>query len=469
MAKNRYENMEQHRAFSGRLRVLESINRKLYRVEIWALNDKVNRNNWRYINLKEHLNEFKDIPILTAYLRDGEVIGDGHNYNMRRDPKTGEEYPSFTGADAERIVGWVPKDADIRIEKDLDGKTSWVVVTGYLWTWYSRELVEKIARQGSGMEVSIETLVTREHKEGDVDVEEEYIVLGITVLGNGVTPAVAGANIQTLAKLRSSMEKEILKAASYAKKPQEESKINSREGVKEMPLTKQQLKNLEKNFNGYKCVGANADKTRVALLSANGQPFGYAYAETDKGTVISERIKEASAKVIFSFDGNEVEADFDAIIGENNEKMNLLSADNEKLSGERNKLQSELDSMKAKERTRRVQAAKDAVKAELARRNENRSEERRFSEEICNDLLSRIESNEFTDMEDKDGNWIGEKAVCSAVSALCMDEQTRMDMEARSKEKRYIEWSRENAKNSANNLSTIGEKLRAEGASLLAE
>ena len=97
---------------------MEAVNRKLYRVEIWALNDRVNRNGWKYINLASHLSEFQDIPILTAYLRDGRVIGDGHNFDMRTDPKTGEQYASFTAADAERIVGWVPKDANIRLEAE---------------------------------------------------------------------------------------------------------------------------------------------------------------------------------------------------------------------------------------------------------------------------------------------------------------------------------------------------------------
>ena len=180
MAKNRYKNAEPHRLIEGRMRVLEAVNRKLYRVEIWALNDLTTANGWRFTNLEAHLKEFQDIPILTAYLKGGRVIGDGHNYEMKTDPRTGKEYASFTAAEAERIVGWVPKDANIRLEKQ-DG-TSWIVVTGYLWSWYSHELVEKIVRQGDGspMEVSIETLVTKEHKDGDVDVEEEYIVLGIT-------------------------------------------------------------------------------------------------------------------------------------------------------------------------------------------------------------------------------------------------------------------------------------------------
>ena len=188
--------MEKNRTINGTMKVLETANPKLYAVEIMALNSQVNRNNWQYINLEQHLNEFLDIPILTAYVGGGMIVGDGHNYNMKRD-ENGEEYASFTASDAERIVGWVPKDANnVRLEV-VDG-VEWVIVKGNLWSWYAKELVDQIARQGS-MEVSIETLVMEESQgENGVDIEEKYLVLGITILGNGVEPAVAGANIKTL-------------------------------------------------------------------------------------------------------------------------------------------------------------------------------------------------------------------------------------------------------------------------------
>ena len=112
-------------------------NPKLYAVEIMALNSEINRNNWRYVNLEQHLSEFLDIPILTAYVMGGAVIGDGHNYNMKRDPNTREEYASFTAADAERIVGWIPKDqSNVRLEV-VDG-VEWVIVKGNLWSWYAK-------------------------------------------------------------------------------------------------------------------------------------------------------------------------------------------------------------------------------------------------------------------------------------------------------------------------------------------
>ena len=452
-----------HRVEVGRLKVLEAVNRKLYRVEIWALNDRVNRNGWKYINLESHLPEFQNIPILTAYLRDGKVIGDGHNFDMRINPKTGEQYASFTGADSERIVGWIPKDANIRIEPE--GETKWVVVTGYLWTWYARELVEKIAGQGGGMEVSIETLVTKEHRENGYDVESEYVVLGITVLGDGVSPAVAGASIKSLAELRSSMGKEILKAASYIgeKEPETQKTTNPKERKKNTMIpTMRQLAETGKAFEGYTCVGLSEDGMRVALLSADHAPFFYAFSETDKGNVIPERIKAASAIVTFKADEMETEASLDTVMAP---ALNSLKAAEERvkaLEAEKQTLTEKLEGMEKREKARRLQAAKDAAKAALDKFNANRDDDRKFNCDILDGLNSRIEAGEFTECEDKECNWVGDQMVANEVAVLCMAEQAKQDAAAKAKEKHFHTWNQ--GKNNSAQVLTMADKLRADAA-----
>lgn len=454
-----------HRVEVGRLKVLEAVNRKLYRVEIWALNDRVNRNGWKYINLESHLPEFQDIPILTAYLRDGKVIGDGHNFDMRIDPKTGEHYASFTAPDAERIVGWIPKDASIRIEPE--GDTKWVVVTGYLWTWYARELVEKIAGQGGGMEVSIETLVTKEHKENGYDVEESYSVLGITVLGDGVSPAVAGASIKSLAELRSSMKDEILKAASYIgeKEPETQKPTNPKERKKiTMIPTMRQLAEAGKAFEGYTCVGLSEDGMRVALLSADHAPFFYAFSETDKGNVIPERIKAASAIVTFKADEMETEASLDTVMAPALNSLNAAEERVKALEAEKQSLTEKLEGMEKREKARRLQAAKDAAKAALDKFNANRDEDRKFNCDILDGLNSRIDAGEFTECEDKECNWVGDKMVANEVAVLCMAEQAKQDAADKAKEKHFHTWNQGAKNNAASQVLTMADKLRADAA-----
>lgn len=452
--------MGKNRAVTGQLKVMETANPKLYAVEIMALNSEVNRNNWQYINLEQHLNEFLDIPILTAYVMGGAIIGDGHNYNMKRDPKTGEEYASFVASDAERIVGWIPKDqSNVRLEV-IDG-VEWVVVKGNLWAWYAKELVDQIARQGR-MEVSIETLVMDERKgENDVDIEEKYLVLGITILGNGVEPAVAGANIRTLSELselRSNQAENILKAASYAKMEEspeedepedepdedepddepskEQSQNNEHKGVKKRMtyLSRKELAELGKKFPDYKVLAAVQDENggiRVCLMAKDASTSVYKM-DSFEDTIVSEKFRRASAKVNFDIGEDCDNAEIDAF--EMTEEMAAEVAeacDNAaKLQEQLNAANERIKAMETAERARRVQAAKDKAVAVLNALNANRDAKAKFDEAILASINADIEAGKYTEKVNADGLWIGDAEVERDVKCAAMSEQEKMDAKA---------------------------------------
>ena len=432
--------MEKNRTVVGQLRVLETTNPKLYPVEIMALNSEVNRNNWQYVNLQQHLGEFLDIPILTAYVMGGMVIGDGHNYNMKRDAN-GEEYASFTASDAERIVGWIPKDAsNVRLEV-VDG-TEWVVVRGNLWSWYAKELVDQIARQGS-MEVSIETLVLDESQgENGVDIEEKYLVLGITILGNGVEPAVAGANIRTLSELselRSNMAENILKAASYVpeEKSASEPQNNETKGVKKRMtyFSRKELAELGKKFPDFKVLAAVQDENgaiRVCLMAKDASTSMYKM-DSREDTIVPEKFQRISAKVNFDIGADCDNAEIDAC--EMTEEMAAEVAeacDNaKKLEAQLNAANERIQAMEAAENTRRVQAAKDRAKAVLNSLNANRSAKEKFEDSILNAVIADIDAGVYTARVNAEGNWIGDAEVEMRVKGLCMDAQAEMDRKTR--------------------------------------
>lgn len=434
--------MEKNQSFTGQLKVMETANPKLYAVEIMALNSEVNRNNWQYINLESHLNEFLDIPILTAYVGGGLVVGDGHNYNMKRDAN-GEEYASFTAADAERIVGWIPKDAsNVRLEV-VDG-TEWVIVKGNLWSWYAKELVDQIARQGS-MEVSIETLVTEERQgENGVDIEEKYLVLGITILGNGVEPAVAGANIKTLSELselRSNMAENILKAASYEKKENSDSKdpdpiIEETKGVKQSMtyFSRKELAELGKRFPEFKVLAAVQDENgaiRVCLMAKDANISVYKMDSIDD-TIVPEKFRRArvNASIEIGEDCDNAEVDvnemMDALAAEVTEACDNAKALEAKLAAANERIKA----METAENARRVQAAKDKAKAVLNALNANRVAKEQFEDSILNDVIADIDAGKYTSRVNAEGNWVGEAEVEMRVKGLCMDAQAEMDKKA---------------------------------------
>lgn len=442
--------MEKNRVFDGMMKVLATSNPKLYPVEIMALNSKVNRNNWQYVNLERHLGEFLDIPILTAYVRNGSVVGDGHNHDMKRDPKTGDQYASFTASDAERIVGWIPKDAQNAQLKIIDG-TEWIVVRGFLWSWYAKELVDQIAEQGSMM-VSIETLVTDEREgENGVDIEEKYIVLGITILGNGVEPAVAGANIKSLSELselRNNMAENILKAASYegTGEPSEaEPTKNNDKGVKKRMtyFSRKELAELGKKFTGYKVLAAVQDENgiQVCLMAKDASTSIYKMDSLDD-TIVPEKFRRAVAKVNFELGDGCENAVIDAC--EMTEPMASEAAEAchnaEELENKLNAANERIKAMESAERARRVQAAKDKAKAVLNDLNANRDAKVKFDEAILDSVNADIDSGKYTEKVNSDGLWIGDAEVERDVSFLCMSAQKEMDRKAADAQKSTFVW-----------------------------
>lgn len=443
---------EKHLEFIGQLKVLETDNDKVYRVRIKALNSATNRNNWRYINLEQHLQEFRDIPILTAYVGGGAIVGDGHNYNMRRDPQTGEEYPSFTAPDAERIVGWVPKDANIRIENE-DG-VDWVVVDAGIWAWYSRELVDKIVRQGE-LSVSIETLVYDEYMDGDVAVETSYSVLGITILGNGVSPAVAGAKIQTLAELselRNNMAEAVLKAASFIGEEAEPEpagvedpeieptkKSNKGESTSMNYFSRKQLAELEPKFPDMKVLAAASDEQgiHVCLMADDGATSVYTM-ESDGATIAPEKFQKVNAQAVFNF-GAECDMSVDLCDLWDTMSANVIRFQSEadKASKALEEANATIKAMQDAENKRRISAAKEMARNTLDKANANREE--KYSDEFLSAINADIEAGMYTERMNSENEWIGAAEVETRVLAECARQQAAIDEKlAKSKESTFI-------------------------------
>lgn len=395
------------------------------RVVIRALNDRVNSNGWRYENLEQHLSRFSEIPILTAYLAGGRVVGGGHNHVMKRDSETGEQYHSYTSAEAERIVGCVCADPPPRII--TENGSDWVEVSGFIWRWYSRELVRKLKSRGS-MDVSIETLVTSHRREEGAEVEESWDVLGITILGSGISPAVKGAKIRTNQKGASPL------------------------------ITEKRLKEIAARFPGFTCIGAEPDMSAAALLSEEGEPFLCLMEETE-GEDPAAPVPAAAQLTLSAEDMPAVSAELDLVLDLFRSRIETYRLREAELQTRCDELQAKLEDMKAGETERRRAAAQKALSDELERFNACREPERRFPETLLSPIAEKIAADEYTALENARGQWTGESLIRSAVAEACMQAQYGMDQTDMQRRRRIYSWATPNTLPSAV-PGTIADKLR---------
>ena len=452
--------MATYRQFDGEIRVMEQINPWTFRVELWLLNSKVNRNGWRYERLREHLRSFLDTPILIAYPTRNQ-IGDGHNFRMTPDPKTGEMVPTFTDADAEHIVGRLSeKESDIRIEQRED--TEWVVGTGIIWKWYARELVDKIARdaeQGRAMSVSIETLVTESYMEGEVEVETSWEVLGTTILGDHVAPAVADARIKALRALREPFAELKIRAASWENKQSDENdkpNNNEKKGVKNLAIksmSKAQIKAAESKLPGYTVLSANEiDNGTVKVVAAakNGELF-VASAES-----VNDLTPEALTAHNMAVTVDEVEIDLGGALERMLSAVDVLSGQVEKLNADLAAERKKNEDMVAAEQKRRKNAAKTAAKNELAKINACRPDAEKIDEACINEVLEAAGKGDFSECCDPvTGEWCGEAKACAAVRDKAMQEQMKMDAARMNGKGKTVYAFEQGAKNGSAQVSEI--------------
>ena len=450
---------EEYRSFTGEIKNLRQTNEFIYEVEVWLLNDKVNRNNWMYSNIRANKNQFAGTPLLIAYVNDGSKIGDGHNFEVARDSQ-GNEIASFTDATAERIIGMLSENTDdIRIEMTDDG-TEWVVGKGFIWKWYAQEAVEKIerdGRMGRPMSISIETLVTKSHmNEVGVEVEEEYKILGTTILGDGVTPAVAGAHIKALQELASEFKELKLRAASYmgneaeeqAEEEEEKEEPEAEESVDEPEETqienktqksnekgesktvkafsKKQIAELSPKFDGYTVLSAGQDESgiHVALMATDGCTAVY-NMETVDDMVDTGKIHKCAAQTMFSGEGWELAVDSCELTDTLSAAVITANAQLETANADLETAKSTIESMTAKEMKRRVSAAKAKALSTLEAFNANREE--KIDSKILTKINEAIDNGEFSECENAEGEWCGEEQVCEKVLAACASEVMEMD------------------------------------------
>lgn len=411
-------------SFTGSLRVLSEGEGLLQKVEVMLLNDEVNRNNWRYLNLEEHRKLFADTPLLVAYK--GKKVGDGHNFDEVRNPD-GTVTASFMSATAERIVGWFKSESDIRME--TIGNKTWIVGIGYIWKWYAQELVAKLRGQGranDGMAVSIETLIDEMHMDGKTEVYTKYQVLGTTILGDDVAPAVKDAAIRALSAIGTTGIRELtLRVASANPQPTEESETdNGSEGQpgpvknKEKTLMNSKLnKELAALFPDFRFISATENS--VALCSAEGDFYRVPYS-VENGQIIPGAKTVVNAVVVLGEGDEAISLPLDDLRNEDKAKIESLTAKLNEAEKKAADAEEKNKTLETRETARRLKSVKDAINARYAEICESTD-----GAEVCKEsvdaLLTEGKLASYAAKEDENGEFCGDEIARRDVDAICME------------------------------------------------
>ena len=449
----------------GELKVLERLNKYEFAVELWVMRSGINRNKWDYQNLEQHYLSFVGQPILCAFPNGR--IGDGHTMEEKTD-KNGEKYYSFIGATCEKIVGTISENEDDLQLVERDGET-WLKAKGRLFAFYAKELVDNIVAKGV-MEVSAETEVFESHMadDGEIEVFTEWDGIGVTILGEGVAPAIPGARIEELAAMRAEYNSILLKAASYIANDSEEekqeeaelanneetekphTKSNKGEGKTLSTFSKKQLAEIEPKFNGFKVLSALQDDNgiHVCLMSIDGATTAIYTMGSLEDVVVPEKIVKVNAQIVFKADEWEQTVDSceatDILSAELVRANNALASETERADN----AETALNSMKEHEATRRISAAKEKAISTLSRFNANRSV--KISNSILEKLNESIDNGDFSECYDENGEWIGEAEVENKVLAACATKVMEQDEEEANRNASHYIWDSSSAQKNGN-------------------
>ena len=197
--------------FNSVLNNIQSYNdKKLAKCEIVVCHDGLNYNNSEF-DMNDILRcaekSLRYSPILGSIIKDedGEDRLNGHDTELEL-IETSDGY-EIEFRHIERIYGFVPAEANIRVENIND--RNYLITEGYIWKHYMDNLEGIFERNAGNVDVSMEIEVSDYSITSDgICKIKEFDFTGITMLG--VAPAMEGANLQmsnfSMENLKTQME-----------------------------------------------------------------------------------------------------------------------------------------------------------------------------------------------------------------------------------------------------------------------
>lgn len=449
---------EKKNEYLGTLKFMGQDEDRNFYVQVEIVRSGPNRNGWDFQNMETLSKSFLGTPLLCAYLPN--QIGDGHNFREKTLP-TGEQILDFTGPTAERIVGAISDDpADLWTEVREDG--TWAIAKGKIWRFYNRQLVDRLALQGSmSVSAEIETHKGYVNDEG-IEVYTDWTGLGVTLLHESVPPAVPGANIQAIRAMSEEFKEMKFKAASYhgeseeeeAEQEQdlatlsaEEKPVNeenpTRKGVNlTMSFNRREAERLAPKFEGYRIVGLSEDSSQVILMSDSYGLYSYKFSEEFGEEVVASAIQPVTnISVLCGSVEDGVTADMDEIVKNLADTINEQKATISNLNAQLETVNADCEALRQNEHDRRIEMVKESIQKALADISE--ACDNADSAENCDNEAADMEANaeQYASME-ANGKFCGHTAAYDELMSAYGKKVTASRKEAKAKTMAQFAWNR---------------------------
>ncbi len=392
----------------------------LFDVEIMVLKPGKNNNDWIFPEetLLEYGQTFRGKPILCAYK--GLKIGDGHNFDEYIDPETMKIINDYRGPNAERIVGYIPANAEIEL-REIEGE-QWLVVHGVLWAFYCAQLISNVIEKGfKGVSAEVNAYNIVEQDDGS-ELFEGWEGLGITILGDDVEPAVTGALLKQLA------DAPYYKTLSAKADKYRINSLKKGKGENEMDNIKK-LSALCAALKGCTVLDTSDDEQYALIANEDGEPEICAFAVGDDGKCNVERFNTC-VKACSVINGKECSFEIkkcvDKKIAEMQKKCSEAEQKMTEKDGEIARLKTRCAAMEESEISRRNDDVVRALKEKYENdKNDILEEGERIPEDKFNALIDEAKNGKYKDCVDENGKFIGtEKALQRyfAERGKCADE-----------------------------------------------
>lgn len=213
---------------SKSLKIKEVLNQDFLAIEIYAISEGETRNPCGFTldSMEKAIPTFYNKFILGYFNVTNNSAQEGefeeHNSDIRYDKDLDEFYWSYTDPSAEKALGLIRESDSVEIV-EYKGK-KWIKLTAVILTKYNREAVKHLLKSRSKRKVSVEITVVKSHMEGDIEWIDEFILDGITILGNrrnSIVPCeegIEGASLRVLEFLKTDVFSKQRAALSFAYK-----------------------------------------------------------------------------------------------------------------------------------------------------------------------------------------------------------------------------------------------------------